>query len=157
MTRRHEALFRGKYVAQEARRGQDRAADHQFATNGLPRFVPISNLDFKTGIAPPSSKFGNVKTDGFDSKREARRAAELRLLERSGAISNLRFQVQYVLIPAQYEGGKCVERACTYEADFVYHKDGETIVEDAKGFPNDRWPIKRKLMLFVHRVRVREV
>ena len=120
------------HVAQESRKDA-RAGDHDYLT--MPRFVPISNLDFKTGVAP-LSKFGNVKTDGFDSKREAKRAAELRLLERAGEITNLHFQVQYVLIPAQYEGGKCVERACTYEADFVYVRDGKTVVEDAKGFPN---------------------
>ena len=97
-------------------------------------------------------KYGNVPTDGFRSKKEARRAAALMHLEACGAISDLRCQVKYLLIPKQ-EG----ERECTYTADFVYVQDGATVVEDVKGFPNDRWPIKRKLMLFVHGIRVKEV
>ncbi len=102
------------------------------------------------------SKYGNVPTAGSASKRESRRAAELRLLERAGKIRNLREQVKFVLIPAQYINGKCVERACTYTADFVYEEGPrwDTICEDSKGYPNDRWAMKRKLMLQVHGFRV---
>jgi len=115
-----------------------------------------------TGDAPGAvasrRKYGNTPTDGFGSKKEARRAAFLMQLEANGLISNLRCQVEYLLIPRQLIAGKVVERACTYTADFVYlDGDNQVVVEDVKGFPNDRWPIKRKLMLFVHGIRVMEV
>lgn len=54
-----------------------------------------------------------------DSQKEANRWAELKLLERVGLIKDLRRQVEYELIPAQYVDGKCVERAVKYKADFV--------------------------------------
>ena len=120
------------------------------------------------------SKYGSRKTvvDGiaFDSKKEASRYRELLLLERAGKIGNLRRQVKYVLIPAQYENpdsptksgrGKCLERECSYVADFVYDVPMEPepveIVEDTKGFRTEAYKIKRKMMLFMHGIRIREV
>ena len=52
-----------------------------------------------------------VKVDGitFDSKKEAKRYSELKLLERCGAISDLELQVEYKLIPSQKINGKVVE------------------------------------------------
>lgn len=106
-------------------------------------------------------KYGNRKVvrDGitFDSAKEARRWSELLLLERVGAIQNLQRQVKYQLIPSQRIAGKVVERACCYVADFVYDRDGETIVEDTKGFKTPEYVIKRKLMLWVHHIRIIEV
>ena len=106
----------------------------------------------------------------FDSKKEAKRFAELSLLETAGAISDLQRQVKYILIPAQREPdtvgarggikkGKVIEKECAYIADFVY-KDltlNETVVEDTKGFRTKDYIIKRKLMLHVHGIRVKEV
>ena len=69
-----------------------------------------------------------ITVDGetFDSKKELNRYRELQLLEKSGKIWDLCRQVKFELIPAQYKDGKCVERACTYIADFVYkEKDGK--------------------------------
>lgn len=104
------------------------------------------------------SKYGNIKTrspDGklFDSKKEARRYSELRMLERAGEISNLRCQVAYILIPAQRG-----ERECKYIADFVYRENGcETdTVEDCKGKRTRDYIIKRKLMLWVHGIKIKE-
>ena len=105
----------------------------------------------------------------FDSKKEAGRWQELKLLERAGEISHLQRQVKYVLIPAQYEvsgytkSGKekknLLERECAYVADFVYHElaSNEVVVEDVKGFKTKDYIIKRKLMLYVHGIRIREV
>ena len=102
------------------------------------------------------SKYGAVKTiiDGiqFDSKREAQRYSELKLLERAGVIQNLRLQVKFELIPKQ-QG----ERACTYIADFVYEENGQTVVEDAKGMKTKDYIIKRKLMLWMHGIKIREI
>lgn len=93
----------------------------------------------------------------FDSRKEAQRYAELRLLERSGAIHNLQRQVKYELIPAQKKDGKTIERACYYIADFVYEENGKTVVEDVKGYRTKEYVLKRKLMLQVHGIEVREV
>ncbi len=106
------------------------------------------------------SKYGNRRTNGYASKKEARRAQELRLLEAANEITSLAEQMRFELIPMQTDAeGKCIERACHYIADFVY-KDNrlrETVVEDAKGFKTPDYIIKRKLMLHVHGIRVREV
>lgn len=103
------------------------------------------------------AKYGNTKVeiDGmpFDSKREAARWRELRLLERAGEISDLRRQVRYELVP-KLPG----ERPVDYIADFVYRdKDGNEVVEDVKGVRTPVYVIKRKLMLWRHGIRIREV
>lgn len=119
------------------------------------------------------SKYNNVKVGKNASLKEARRGAELRMLEKAGVITSLREQVKYVLIPAQYEtyeryskrgkrlkdGVRLLERECAYIADFVYTiaETGETIVEDTKGFRTKDYIIKRKLMLAVHSIRIKEV
>lgn len=102
----------------------------------------------------------------FDSRKEAYRYQELCILEKAGAIKNLRRQVKYILIPSQREilmrngfpkYGKVIERECSYVADFVYEDDGKTVVEDSKGFHTKDYIIKRKLMLFIHGIRIKEV
>ena len=105
----------------------------------------------------------------FDSKKEARRYRELAVLEQAGIISGLERQVRFVLIPSQREPdtvgkrgritkGKLIERECVYVADFVYIDErGERVVEDTKGYRTPEYIIKRKLMLWVHGIRIREV
>lgn len=93
----------------------------------------------------------------YDSKKEAKRHAELLLLERAGAITELRTQVRYELLPSQRIDGKVVERPVFYVADFVYQQDGKTVVEDTKGMKTRDYIIKRKLMLWVHKIKIREV
>ena len=96
------------------------------------------------------NKLNAVRTDGYASKHEAERAAELRWMEKAGKISNLREQVKFVLTPAVWEeipqfGKKgqpikpkrrCVQRESFYVADFVYtdNATGHVVVEDAKGY-----------------------
>lgn len=118
-------------------------------------------------------KSRKVTKDGmqFDSLKEYKRYTELALLEKVGQISRLERQVKFVLIPAQYERvsmsdyinskgkktrGKLIERECSYKADFCYWKDGQRIVEDTKGFKTKDYIIKRKLMLQVHGIRIKE-
>lgn len=93
----------------------------------------------------------------FDSKREANRYCELALLEKAGQITELELQKEFTLIPSQRIDGKVVERACKYKADFVYRENGKTVVEDTKGFKTKDYIIKRKLMLYVHKIRVKEI
>lgn len=122
-------------------------------------------------------KYGNRKytVDGitFDSIREAHRYQELKIMQQSGIIHDLRLQVKFVLIPTQREVsaevykkgknkgkpklGKVLENECSYIADFVYLENGILIVEDAKGVRTTDYIIKRKLMLYVHGIRVKEV
>lgn len=129
------------------------------------------------------SKYGNKKTivDGivFDSSKEAQRYSQLVMLQKAGEISELERQKEYELIPAQYEEiptGEtykrgdlkglpktkrvCIEQAVKYVADFVYQdKEGRTVVEDAKSEATrtEKYIIKRKLMLFVKGIRIKEV
>lgn len=104
-------------------------------------------------------KSKKITVDGitFDSQKEAKRYKELSLLERAGIIQDLQMQVKYELIPAQRINGKVVERACHYVADFVYQKDKQSVVEDTKGFKTKDYIIKRKLMLFIHGIKVNEI
>ena len=105
-----------------------------------------------------NARRNSISGKKFDSTAEARRFSELSRLLRVGKISELRRQVSYELIPAQYDGdGKLLERAVSYKADFVYERDGALIVEDVKGARTKDFIIKRKLMLYVHGIRVQEV
>lgn len=103
--------------------------------------------------AKKAPKYRNVKTDGYDSKREAKRAAELKLFERAGEITQLREQVKYELVPKQPG-----MRAMNYFADFVYvDKAGVQHVEDVKGVKTDVYRMKKKLMFQVHGILIEEV
>lgn len=114
------------------------------------------------------------KSDGsvesFDSKKEARRFVELRFMEQAGKVENLQRQVKFVLIPAQREEdrigksggiikGKVIEREVAYYADFVYsdRESGETVVEDVKGIRTKEYILKRKMMLYFHGIRIKEI
>lgn len=125
------------------------------------------------------NKYGNKKItykgEEFDSKRECFRYIDLKFLEDCGAISNLRRQVKYELIPTQREKstkvykkgrkkgqpkeGKIIEKAVTYIADFVYTDTttGKEVVEDAKGMRTKDYIIKRKLLLYIHGIKIQEV
>ena len=108
------------------------------------------------------SKYHSRKTtvDGivFDSRKEAARYRELKLLERAGEIHGLKLQEKYMLIPAQYKDGKCIEHECAYIADFDYiEKSGRHIVEDTKGVRTKEYKIKRKLMLYIFGIRITEI
>lgn len=107
----------------------------------------------------------------FDSRKEARRYQELLLLEKAGIITGLVRQKEFELIPAQYveyprfgkdgkrlkNGKKLLERSCNYIADFAYVENCEPVVEDTKGIKTKDYIIKRKLMLSVYGIRIREV
>ena len=107
------------------------------------------------------SKYHNRKVtwmgNTYDSEKERHRHAELLLLERAGAIQGLQRQVKFELIPSQRYDGKVIERPCTYVADFVYQENGNTVVEDTKGFKTKDYIIKRKLMLYLCGIRIKEV
>lgn len=118
-----------------------------------------------------------IEADGmvFASRKEYNRWQELKLLERAGRIKNLQTQVRFELIPAQYTEvteytpkthkpktvQKLIEKKLSYVADFVYDRDGQMVVEDVKGYRESGayslYVIKRKLMLYIHGIRIQEI
>lgn len=119
------------------------------------------------------SKKVTIDGETFDSKKEAKRFRELALLEKSGAISDLQRQVPFELLPSQRaeptyfykrgrnagkpKPGKVIELGVNYVADFVYIENGQKVVEDTKGFKTKDYILKRKMMLYFHGIRIREV
>ncbi len=88
------------------------------------------------------AKYGNVKANGFDSTKEARRHADLVLLERAGKIVNLMRQSRYTLVVGNHH-------ICDYVADFTYYDGARMVVEDVKSAATRKLPvyrIKKKLM-----------
>ena len=121
-------------------------------------------------------KYGNHKIKNaygtYDSQLEFARFIFLSNREKEGEITNLRRQVEYLLIPAQYgteikhlktkdkEVRVLLERSCSYIADFVYERNGKTIVEDckgSKGIITEAAKIKKKLLLWVHGIELRYI
>ena len=103
-----------------------------------------------------------VVVDGitFDSEREARRYGELMALRLAGEIRDLELQKSFELLPVQRDSaGRVVERAVRYKADFYYYDNRRRcyVVEDTKGVRTDDYIIKRKLMLYVHGIRIKEI
>jgi len=97
------------------------------------------------------SKYGNVKTKVddilFDSKKEANRYCQLKLLARAGTISELELQPRFDLVVNGF-------KICTYIADFRYIKDNKIIIEDVKGVQTQEFKLKKKLMKAVHGIDV---
>ena len=119
------------------------------------------------------SKYHNepVTVDGvrYDSKNEMRRFNFLKLMEKAGEISNLRYHVKYTLFPKgtveirRLPDGtemelKRYDREHWYEADFVYvTKDGKEIVEDFKGFETDTFKEKRDTLKKLYGIEIKIV
>lgn len=109
-----------------------------------------------------NNKYNNIKThspDGIlhDSKKEAMRWCQLKLLQKTGVIKDLDRQVKFELIPKQ-DG----EKPVSYIADFVYYDKelGVKVVEDVKSPATRKRPeyiIKRKLMLYIHKIKIQEI
>ena len=107
----------------------------------------------------------------FDSRKEGRRYIELRMRELRGEITDLKLQVPFELFPEAREPdtvgprggvkhGKVIERKCEYIADFVYKENGVEIVEDTKSEATrkkESYIVKRKAMLYLKGIRIREV
>lgn len=135
-----------------------------------PLFSPTREKQKTNKYQAQKCEFNGEK---FDSKKELAHYLELRLLERSGEITDLKRQVKFELIPTQREPdtvgkrggvikGKIIEHAVSYIADFVYKdKQGNTVVEDTKGYKEggayNVFTIKRKLMLWRYGIQIKEV
>lgn len=96
------------------------------------------------------SKYGakKITIDGitFDSLKEGNRYQELKLLQRTGVITDLELQPKFLLQDKFKYRGK-TERKIEYKADFKYKENGKIVVEDVKGFKTDVYKLKRKLFL----------
>lgn len=96
------------------------------------------------------NKYRNQKItiDGitFDSKLEARRFRELKLLERAKEIEQLQLQPEFELIPSFKKNGKTI-RKTIYKGDFSYidKRTGKLIVEDTKGYKTKEYILKKKM------------
>ena len=106
------------------------------------------------------SKYGNekVRWNGilFDSKHELERWIVLKDMEKRGEITWLRRQVRYKVIPEMEYNGKKL-KPNYYVVDFEYDKDGETILEDAKGVETEVYRLKKKLVYQIYGRWVHEV
>lgn len=124
------------------------------------------------------NKVTRVHGIDFDSAKEAKRYQKLYLMGKCGYISDLQTQVKFELIPAQYEYVEtgevylvgirkgmpktkkvCVEKAVNYIADFVYKEKGKMVVEDTKSEATRTkdYIIKRKLMRYIHGIKIKEI
>lgn len=135
-----------------------------FYRGNMPKGLKIPEMKNKVPMPKvKQSKYRNKKVtiDGitFDSQLEAQRYSELKLMERAGMICDLRRQAKYTLIPAQKINNKVIERECCYYADFTYTDalTGEFVCEDAKGMKTKEYKIKKKLMLYVFGIQIKEV
>lgn len=112
------------------------------------------------GTKPARSKYGAVKTDvdgiTFDSKREAERYLALKGEQAAGLISGLLIQPQRPLHVTTPQGVKVA--IGRYIADFRYIRDGQEVIEDAKGFRGKELYIwKRKHVEAEYGIRIVEV
>lgn len=101
----------------------------------------------------------NINGVKFDSKLEATRYTELKLLERKGLIKDLVLQPSYELIPTFKKNNKTYRKA-SYVADFSYYDNelGKIIVEDTKGFKTPVYELKRKLFEYTYKdLTIREI
>ncbi|MGO3751192.1 MAG: DUF1064 domain-containing protein [Peptoniphilaceae bacterium] len=99
-------------------------------------------------------KAKKTKVDGitFDSRKEANRYKELKLLERAGVIKSLELQPKFLLQEEYIKDGKTIKEI-TYKADFMYY-DGEknkVVIEDVKGFKTDVYRLKKKLFEYKYK------
>ena len=111
-------------------------------------------------LAGDRSKYGAMKqtVDGitFDSKKEATRYGELKLLQRASEIGGLRWQVEFPLTVLATDG-ELVGIGC-YVADFVYTERGrvDLTIEDTKGFRTPLYRWKRKHVEVQYGITIKE-
>lgn len=128
------------------------------------------------GKREKGKKYNNTKVeyDGikFDSKKEMQRYLVLKTAEENGLISNLQLQVRFELIPAVREEyiehlktkdkvkTRTLQLPITYTCDFMYDKEGETIIEDIKASPKmlpKEYTLKKKMMFALKGIKIKEV
>ena len=174
-----------KQILKKLREAEAAKIAKQDAARGNPSSGPADHLPpmgkaaggGRTMFAPTEKKGNKLHAerteDGHASKREAKRAAELRMMEKAGIIENLQEQVPFLLLPTVYaradgsyfrwfeaenkkeaermagEKLTLVEKPVYYVADFVYEvvQNGMQVVEDAKGFKDPSSAVYAKFVL----------
>ena len=85
----------------------------------------------------------------FDSKKEARRYVQLKLLVKAGVVTKLELQPRYDLIINTVKCG-------FYKADFRYFENGREVVEDVKGMKTPVYNLKKKLIKAIYGIEIFE-
>lgn len=111
-------------------------------------------------------KYGAIPTvvDGirFDSKAEARRYQELRLLEKAGEIQHLNPHPSYDLWVVGGEKNGCAIEVTVgrYTADFSYVRQDEVVIEDVKS-PATRkksdYRLRKRMVEAIYGITITEV
>ena len=91
----------------------------------------------------------------FDSVHELERWIILQDEEKRGLITDLHRQTPFEIVPAQVYKGKKI-RPAIYIADFTYIRDGQQIVEDAKGVRTEVYKLKKKLVYQLYGIMIQE-
>lgn len=117
----------------------------------IPYWVKIMNKYFNKKVVVDGIK--------FDSKKEAKRYTELKLLERAKLIKDLELQKVFELQPKYTNNNGESVRSITYKADFYYYDNEKKqyIVEDTKGFRTDTYKIKKKLFEYKYNLTIKEI
>ena len=93
----------------------------------------------------------------FDSLKEMQYYKKLELLQNFGKISELKRQVEFVLIETFKLEDKTY-RKTKYVADFTYKdENGKYHVVDVKGFKTKEYQLKKKLMAWKYGIEIEEV
>lgn len=127
------------------------------------RGIPAAPVPPAAPAKPAKYRSEKTEVDGIthDSKKEASRWDQLRQLEQSGFISDLKRQVSFELAPSVRLAGEDRKKpALRYFADFTYTEAGQLVVEDTKSKPTRKlaaYRIKRHLMKTVLNLDIREV
>lgn len=103
-----------------------------------------------------NKKFIDEEGNKWDSKREYK--FYLQLLE-NDKIKDIERQVEYVLIPKQTdENGKFLFHPTKYLLDFKYYseEDNKYHYVDVKGFKTEEYKIKKKLLYYIHKIKIEE-
>jgi Protein of unknown function (DUF1064). len=130
---------------------EDWLANYQAKRAGLKSAQSIAKVPKNPGKRKYRNSPTVVENIRFDSRKEADRWAELRLLEKAGKIQNLTRQVKFSL---DVDG----VHICNYIADFAFDENGEVVVEDVKSTATMTrvYLIKRNLMWALYRIRIKE-
>lgn len=116
------------------------------------RYTPADLKTLQDRTAP-TGKYKNKKVVidniGFDSKREAARYNELKLMQNAGLINDLKCHPEYKIAVNDVD-------ICTVILDFRYFdlKKGLMFIEDVKGKDNDFSRLKRKLVEAMYDMKV---
>lgn len=102
-------------------------------------FLKMSAKQYRQMVeGKKGNKYNAIKTESdgieFDSKKEARKWQELKMLERSGLIKDLQRQVRFILQDEYVNNQGKKIRPISYIADFCYYdvKRKKNIVMDTK-------------------------